>query len=166
MEAPYMKETRPEANSWIWASPLFYRNGAATSSLEVIRWWESRRLPFNGIVGAAGIVSWLVSVIVGAVSATYFDSDYGLPGSPGLAIMGAFAYGIMANVFFTGGWIAELIVRRISPEKANRFAVRSFTIGLRFSVLLTLLPGIVIALGGIVALVGRLFGFVPHPPSN
>jgi hypothetical protein len=64
-------------------------------------------------------------------------------------------YGIAANIFYTGGWIAELVVRRVWPREANRFATLSFMGGLVFSILLTLAPGVVIA-------AGALFGLMKH----
>lgn len=67
-------------------------------------------------------------------------------------------YGIAANVFFIGGWLAELIVRKIWPLEADRFATLSFFLGLIFSVALTLTPAIVVSAAGIFGLVGHLLG--------
>ena len=108
----------------------------------------------------AGIISCLIITIVGLRSYFLFDSDFGLPRSPLLAIFGTLFYGIAANLFFTGGWLAELIVRRIWPREADRFATLSFTLGLGFSVLLTLTPGVVVGAGGIFGLIGHIFRVV------
>ena len=140
------------------ASNLCRRDYPITSAREAIGWWEARRIPFNLIVGSTGIISCIAVSIVGLGSYFLFDSDFGLPGSPGLALFGILIYGILANLCFTGGWLAELIVRKIWPNEADRFSTLSLSLGLIFSILLTLAPGIVIGAGGIFGLVGHLFG--------
>jgi len=51
-----------------------------------------------------------------------FGSEFGVPDPPLFALIGILIYGIMANVCFTGGWIAELVIRQIWPHEAERFA--------------------------------------------
>jgi hypothetical protein len=151
---------------WIQRHPAFARLGSSTfwsrdvpviNAREAIGWWESRRIPFNLIVGSAGILSCIVVGVVGLGSEILFGSEFGLPNPPLFALIGVLIYGIMANVCFTGGWIAELVIRRIWPHEADRFASRSFSLGLIFSVLLTLTPAIVIGAGGIFGLLAHLF---------
>ena len=120
---------------------------------QVIGWWESRRIAFNLIVGGAGILSCMVCLIVGAASWVFFQSDFGLPDPPIFGVIAAIAYGVMANVCFTGGWILELIVRQVWPEESDQFATSSFALGLGFSVLLTLTPGILISAEGLFLLI-------------
>ena len=136
-------------------STLCRRDALITNARDTIGWWESRRIPFNLIVGSAGILSCITIGIVGLGSEILFGSEFGIPNPPAFALIGILIYGIMANVCFTGGWIAELVVRRIWPREADRFASTSFSLGLVFSVLLTLTPGIVIGAGGI-------FGLLKH----
>jgi hypothetical protein len=140
------------------SSILCTRDAPPTSAWEVIGWWESRRVSFNLIVGSAGILSCIVVGAVAMGASVLFDSDFGLPDPPGFALVGILLYGIMANICFTGGWLAELFVRRLWPREANRFATTSFSLGLIFSVLLTLTPAIVIGAGGIFGLVKHLLG--------
>ncbi|MGC2321862.1 MAG: hypothetical protein WA463_04445, partial [Terriglobales bacterium] len=128
------------------------------SPWDAIGWWESRRIPFNLIVGSAGIVSCLVAGIVSLGSSFLFNSDFGLPDPPLFALFGIIIYGIMANICFTGGWLAELLVRKAWPQEADRFATLSFSLGLVFSVLLTLTPGLVIGVGGLIGLLGHVLG--------
>jgi hypothetical protein len=139
-------------------SVLCRRDLPVARAKDAIGWWETRRVPFNLIVGSAGIISCVIVSIVGLGSYFLFDGDFGLPGSPGFALLGIVFYGIIANLLFTGGWLAELIVRKIWPSEADRFATLSFSLGLIFSVLLTLAPGIVIGVGGIFGLIGHLLG--------
>jgi hypothetical protein len=107
------------------------------------------------IVGGAGIISCIVVGVIAAGSYFLFDSDFGMPDPPLFAIFGILLYGIAANVCFTGGWLAELIVRKAWPSQADRFSTLSFSFGLVFSVLLTLTPAIVMGVAGLFALVGH-----------
>jgi hypothetical protein len=140
--------------------PLFRRDVSIASTRAVIGWWETRRIPYNLIVGSAGILTCIAIAIVGMGSYIFFNSDFGLPDPPLFAIFGVILYGILANVCFTGGWVAELIVQRIWPEEANRFATTSFSLGLILSVLLTLTPAILVGVGGIFSLASHLLGMV------
>jgi hypothetical protein len=121
----------------------------------VIGWWESRRIPFNLIVGSAGILTCIVVGVVGLGAEILFNSEFGLPNPPGFAVVGIILYGIMANICFTCGWIVELVVREFWPSEADRFATLTFSLGLVFSVLLTLAPAVVVGAGG-------LFGLMRH----
>jgi hypothetical protein len=137
---------------------LFRRDAPITSTQAVIGWWETRGIPYNLIVGSAGILTCIVIAIVGMGSYFFFNSDFGLPGSPLFAVFGVIIYGILANFCFTGG--AELIVQRAWPEEANRFATTSFSLGLFLSVLLTLTPAILVGVIGIFKLVSHFLGVV------
>ncbi len=108
------------------ASLLCARDTPLSSAREIIGWWESRRIPFNLVVGTTGIVSCIVIGIVGLGSSILFNSEFGLPDPPLFAVAGFFIYAIIANIYFTGGWLLELAVRRIWPLEADRFATLSF----------------------------------------
>ena len=56
---------------------------------------------------------------------------------PGLAVI---AYGVGANICYTGGWISEALVRKIWQERTGAFGQIAFVLGLVFSVLITLAP--------------------------
>lgn len=139
-------------------SALCRRDVPITTVRDMIGWWEARRIPFNLIVGSAGLLSVMVMGVVATGSSLLFKSDLGLPDPPLFALFGVVIYGIMANVCFTGGWLAELVVRRVWPREADRFATLSFSLGLVFSVLLTLAPGIVVGSAGVFGLLTHLLG--------
>ena len=61
-------------------------------------------------------------------------------GSPILAVFGVFAYGIMANICYTGGWITELVAKYVWKDQAENLGKITFTLGIVFSVIITLLP--------------------------
>jgi hypothetical protein len=136
------------------ASDLCRRDIPVMSAWQAIGWWETRRVPFNLIVGCAGIFSCILVSVVGMTNYFLFDSDFGLPNPPLFVVMGILLYGIAANVCFTGGWLAELIVRRLWPNEADRFSTLSMSLGLIFSVVLTLTPAIVIGTAGVYVLSG------------
>jgi hypothetical protein len=138
--------------------PLFRRDAPITSARGAIGWWEARRVPFNLIVGSAGIITCIVIAIVGMGSYFFFNSDFGSPGSPLFAIFGVIIYGLLANFCYTCGWIAELVVRRAWPEEADRFATTSFSLGLFFSVLLTLTPAFVVGVAALFKLTSHFLG--------
>lgn len=77
---------------------------------------------------------------VAAIASERFGEPLGLPDPPIIAVFAVIGYGILANVCFSGGWIAEIVVRRIWQERAGAFAQISFALGVGFSILLTLAP--------------------------
>jgi hypothetical protein len=114
------------------ASALCQRDIPITSAWEAIGWWETRRVPYNLIVGGTGIISCIVVGVVAAGSYFLFDGDFGRPNPPLFAIFAILLYGIAANVCLTGGWLAELIVLKSWPSQAGRFSTLSFCLGLTF----------------------------------
>lgn len=113
---------------------IVQRETRQLSVRETILWWEWRRAPYNLLVCVAGIVS----ITSGVLTALLTKSECGILDPPLFAVIGVILYGIAANVLYTGGWLAELLVRRYTNPR--KFAVGTFIVGLAFSVLLTLSP--------------------------
>lgn len=134
------------------SSRLGRRENPASSAWQAIGWWEARRIPFNIIVGAAGAVSGIALLAMGLVGELLFNVPFGLPDPPIFAVVAVVFYAVAANVCFTGGWVAELIVRRTWPNESDGFATLSFTLGLGFAVVVTLLPPVII--GGLAVFYG------------
>jgi hypothetical protein len=111
----------------------------------ILTWWESRRLIYNVIVGATGIVT------LGVIGAISFIP----PGLPRLMppIPAILAYGVLANVCYTFGPFVEIALERLWSERVLPVGPALFRQGLAFSVGLTLLP-IIIASGMWVARLG------------
>lgn len=65
----------------------------------------------------------------------------------------------------SGGWIAELGIRKAWPEQADRLATLTLAMGVVFAVLLTLSSGVVVGALGLFGLVGHLLGVV-HSAHN
>ncbi len=139
-------------------SMLCERPAPMTNAWQAIGWWEARRVPFNLIVGSVGIVSAAIVTIVGSGSYFLFNSDFNLPDPPLFALFFVMLYAIAANVCYTGGWIAELMIRTTWPAQADRFATLTLSSGVLFSVLVTALPGVVVGVAGFFGLLGHLLG--------
>lgn len=136
-------------------SRFFSRKEPNLGVWETITWWEARRIPYNLFVGTTGIITCAVCFVTALVCDHFIGDPIGLPNPPGVALFGILAYGIMANVCFTGGWVAELIVQKVWPEEGHAFGKISFFLGLIFSILLTLFPGALVASIGGVRLIGH-----------
>jgi hypothetical protein len=145
---------------WIEQHPrvaaLCRRDNALGGAWQVIGWWEARRVPYNLIVGIAGILSSVVIVVVGLGNYFFFRGDF--PAPEGLTLFAVIFYAIAANLCFAGGWLVELIIRKAWPQEADRFATLIFSLGLIFSVLLTLTPAILVGVMGIFGLVAHMLG--------
>jgi hypothetical protein len=129
---------------WMKQFRLFQRDGTHHGLWNVIFWWEARRLPYNVIVGLAGVLSGLLILGNAFVTERVLGEPIGLPDPPLFAVIAVIAYGVMANVCFTGGWIAELLSRRVWGDRVDAFGEAALTLGTIFSVLLTLLPAALI----------------------
>jgi hypothetical protein len=134
---------------------LFRRARPAHTDWDVIAWWESRRIPYNLIVGATGIASCAIVLLTAFVTENQIGDAIGLSGSPLFEILAVIIYGIMANICFTGGWILELLSRRIWKDRAEAFGEIAFTWGTLGSIVLTLIPAAVIAAVGIYKIAAR-----------
>jgi hypothetical protein len=143
-------------------SILFTREKPAASAKEVVGWWEARRPIFNLVVGAAGIFSCMVAAIDVFASRYLHYGNASLPNPPLFVLLGIFFYGFAANLCYTGGWMAELLVRKISPLQSDRLGILSFKFGLTFSVLLSLFPAFIFGGFDLIAAWQRIFGNGQH----
>jgi hypothetical protein len=111
---------------------FFHEQPAGSSRIEIIKWWESRRLTYNMWVGVVGVISCLLVLVAGS-AAVKEGEDFV---EPLALIAGPVFYGIMANICYTFGWISDLASRRSMPSRDT------FRAGLIFSLVLTALPGL------------------------
>ncbi len=111
---------------------FLYPAPAPRTTWGIVKWWESRRLPYNLLVGGTGLVSWgafhvLTSLPPSAVS---------LPS----LWQGVVVYGVMANLCYFLGPAAEVVVHRLFKGELLPTGPGLYRMGLTFSVGLTLLP--------------------------
>jgi len=129
------------------------RDQSLISTKEVIGWWESRRIPYNLLVGSVGVVSIFLVFISAILGELIFNEPSIIPDPPIFMIFGIILYGIMANIFYTAGWVVELTIRRLWPKESDSFATLSFRLGIIFSVLLTITPGLILLIYSFVVII-------------
>ncbi|HEY0796899.1 MAG TPA: hypothetical protein VGD64_14095 [Acidisarcina sp.] len=144
--------------------PRFKRDQPHNSAAEVIRWWESRRFFYNVIVGCTGIITCILMIACALTAEPVVGEAIGIPDGGIWGIFAIFFYGILANVFYTGGWISELALRtKITADRSAAFGVKAFRAGVAFSIFITLCPAAVCWVGfGIAVLHGQKHG----PPGE
>lgn len=101
------------------------------SAVDVILWWESRRLFYNGIIFVAILVS---ALLVAAGSRPKRFAEY-LSGTGTLVVSGLGLLQIPANIWFTVGWIADLFVKKVLRISAAGFGPWTLAGGTVFSLL-------------------------------
>ncbi len=122
------------------ASRLVVRPGPVVGMWKVIAWWEIRRFLYNFVVGVTGAAVCALMLGCALVCERVLGEPIGFPDPPLFVVFAVLFYAAVANVCYTGGWVAELIVRVVWQERSSHFGEISFTLGLVFSVLLTCLP--------------------------
>ncbi|HEY2806896.1 MAG TPA: hypothetical protein VGI92_13645 [Gemmatimonadales bacterium] len=126
-------------SSWLektFFTPLYHPSGA----LEVIKWWESRRVTYNAWVGTAGMLTIAAALLTGG-------------GGPPVGI--PIVYALAANVFYSFGAPADLLLRRWLGHRGGAVGPVLFRYGFVGSVALTLLPIPILIFGKIM---GAIFG--------
>ena len=123
----------------IFSGPVYERDQALHKNADVLRWWEARRWYYNKIVGGVGLVATFFMISCGILSEPLVGEPIGIPDPPALVPLGILAYGLAANLCFTGGWIVECMLRTKTAD-TGAFTVRAFRYGIGFSIALTFLP--------------------------
>lgn len=130
---------RQHFRSRLWGRPT-----PLSAPVDVIRWWEWRRILYNLVVGATGLMTSAVALGVGWFSEQRWGEPIGIPDPPIIAVAAVVLYGLTANICYTGGWIAELGVRRFWGDRFPGWGPVTFVVGLVFSVLLTVAPAVLL----------------------
>jgi hypothetical protein len=119
------------------AARLFAPTGDASGAWSIIAWWEKRHLPYNFFVGSVGLASAILNLWLWL---TYLES----PGEDdGFGpVVPAILFGILANVFYTSGWIVEVLALWFRGRGSVTMGPRLFKTGLIFSLVLASLPGL------------------------
>ncbi|HET8657201.1 MAG TPA: hypothetical protein VFL93_16865 [Longimicrobiaceae bacterium] len=120
--------------------------------LSLLKWWESRRLLYNEVVGVTGLFSLGVVVALGTLPPhpAHFE--------PRFLLVGPLVYALAANLLYCLGWTSELVARWLWRERAPRMGPLLFRQGLIFSVGLTLLPIAVASFSWLVRVLVTLAG--------
>ena len=128
---------------------FLYPAPAPRRGLDIVEWWEKRRLPFNLIVGSAGLVS------VGIIDLVSVIPPLGgqMPLIPWQPIV---AFGILANIFYCLGPTAEFLIHRLWRGGILPTGPGLFRMGLTFSVGLALLPALLFPVMWVIAAIFTL----------
>jgi hypothetical protein len=87
-----------------------------------------------------------------------------MPDGPLLGVFGIFFYGILANVFYTRGWICELLLGSVTTaKKSAAFGLKAFRVGIAISIFITLCPA---ALSWFAFAIALLHGQIHGPPGE
>lgn len=124
----------------VLGASLFQREPGISGPWQTIGWWEARRIAFNLIVGIVGILTVATGILAISVTNAYLTTPLQRPDPP--LFFFAAIYAVVANLFYTGGWMAELVFGRLWPTAQGNLGVLSFRLGILFSMLVTLLPAV------------------------
>lgn len=102
--------------------------------LEIVGWWELRRIPYNVIVGGVGVVSLLLFYL-------FLNLAHELePGEDAVEPLALLAAPVLINIAYTFGWVAELFLYLVWRQRSNAFGPAFFKLGLSFSIVVVTLP--------------------------
>ena len=121
--------------------PILEKGRDRSSPWGIVVWWELRRIPYNLIVGGAGLFSGVIAFTAAGISESKGGEPVGMPDGIFL-LVAPILFGIGANACYTAGWITELVVSRFLRQDVSRFATPVYRAGVLFSVAVTLLPAV------------------------
>ena len=119
---------------------------AERSAGGIIKWWESRRLAYNAMVGGAGLVTLGATRIF-----TWMISEPMIPWQP------IVAFGILANLCYMFGPAVEIAVDKIWGRKVLPVGPALYRMGLTFSVGLALLPALIFMVMSVIVMLLKVF---------
>lgn len=118
--------------AWFFSRPL-----KPLSWLGIVAWWEIRRVPYNLIVGAIGIISLFLFFV-------FISLSHELkPGEDAIEPMALFMAPIAVNICFTSGWIVELLLNAVRSKGSSPVGPILLKLGVVFSVVIALVPSVV-----------------------
>lgn len=118
---------------------LFPAPAEVRDTATIFRWWESRRLTYNAIVGGTGLVTIAAMKLIAILPPLSVNVPVFWPG--------VFAYGVFANLCYSLGFVTEAAMQRAWHDDTPRVGPALFRQGLIFSVGLTLFPIALMSIG-------------------
>ena len=118
----------------LFPAPAEVRNTAG-----IFRWWESRRLTYNAIVGATGVMTLVAIKLIAVLPPLSVHMPVFWPG--------VVAYGVFANLCYSLGFATEALMQHAWHDETPRVGPALFRQGLIFSVGLTLFPIALMSIG-------------------
>jgi len=102
----------------------------------VILWWEKRRIPYNILLLLFGIFAIAFVSLIAALLSRNFPLFSSL--AYVLGIVYVFVQ-VAANIWYTGGWVVELVVVAFTRGTYQQFGSRALLLGTLFSFVFTIL---------------------------
>ena len=116
---------------------FFYAPDGERTALQIISWWEIRRIPFNILVGTVGVISMvLLFVFVDSSVTAQSGEDIVEP----LAVLIA-PFGI--NFAYTFGWLGEIALSRIWKVVDPELGAKLLRFGTALTLFLITLPSLI-----------------------
>ncbi|MBE7442897.1 MAG: hypothetical protein KF732_12370 [Flavobacteriales bacterium] len=103
--------------------------------IKIILWWEFRRILYNFLLIVFGIFALTILSFIVKDLWSFFSP-------PIFFLMWTGLFLFLANVFYTSGWIFQLITRNSSNKFINRIRPKVFIYGLLLSFGIELIPSI------------------------
>jgi hypothetical protein len=114
---------------------LLYPEPAERTAPAIVKWWEKRRLFYNLVVGSVGLVTLAITMPV----VSFLEGRLVLG-----PLLGALAFGVLANVCYTFGSVVEILIDKIWGRAVRPAGPPLYRMGLTFSIGLALLPNLLV----------------------
>jgi hypothetical protein len=103
---------------WYFTRP----DGTRDHVLSIIAWWEIRRIPFNLLVGTAGIASITVWLAIASLPMmTDLANSEDAVGAEPLSVLAA---PFLFNIAYTAGWMCEIILKQLGVRRAGSILMK------------------------------------------
>jgi hypothetical protein len=132
---------------------FLFPSPARRSPRAILGWWERRRLHYNAIVGATGVTS----LTVAAMLSRFPPHPHPLPLFQ--VIPPIIVIGVLANVFYFLGPVAETAIEKFSRGTVLPTGPMMYRMGLTFSMGLAALPMLFTSADWVFRVVRTIFGF-------
>jgi len=107
------------------------------NAVDVIAWWEIRRIPYNLAVGVWGAICLLIFTF------SLDASGHLEAGEDAIESLMLLFMPIAVNICYTIGWPVEIVLRKLRPDLNPKLGESLFRLGLIFSFALISLPALV-----------------------
>lgn len=107
------------------------------NSIDIIVWWEVRRIAYNLVVGVWGAICLLI------FTWSLDASGHLEAGEDAIEPLILLFLPIAVNICYTIGWPVEIVLRKLRPDLNPKLGEFLFRLGLIFSLALISLPAVV-----------------------
>ncbi len=107
------------------------------NAIDIIAWWEVRRIPYNLVVGVWGAICLLI------FTCSLNASGHLAPGEDAIEPLLLPLLPIAVNICYTTGWPVEIVLRRLLSALNPKLGEFLFRAGLVFSLAVISLPAVV-----------------------